>query len=253
MTRVVTQPVDCTLPVYAWMQDQYSLNGTIEVELFYPEYRPERTQTWTVEKVDEMVKLVASGEVNVGQKLSTYGPGINKLFHDALAEYPVKGKSVLVLGGSSGPWVEAFCIHYGAATITTVDVNKPLSEDPRLFTLSVPELEATKDQFDILVSFSTLEHEGLGRYGDPLNPNADLERMIKIRQLLKPGGLFFLGVPNSQDGLIFNAQRTYGPVRFPMLIDGWVVEKTFGTPLETCYSRPIKKWAQPLHILSRKP
>lgn len=31
--------------------------------------------------------------------------------------------------------------------------------------------------FDAIVSFSGLEHDGLGRYGDPLNPYGDLSAM----------------------------------------------------------------------------
>jgi len=27
--------------------------------------------------------------------------------------------------------------------------------------------------FDMVFSFSSIEHDGLGRYGDPLNPNGD--------------------------------------------------------------------------------
>lgn len=41
----------------------------------------------------------------------------------------------------------------------------------------------------------------------PTNDNADLERIVKIWQLIKRGDRFYLGVPNAQDGVIWNAQR----------------------------------------------
>ena len=48
--------------------------------------------------------------------------------------------------------------------------------------------------FDFGISYSSLEHAGLGRYGDPLNAVGDLQAMSRISCMLKPGGLFFLDV-----------------------------------------------------------
>ena len=41
---------------------------------------------------------------------------------------------------------------------------------------------------DFVVTYSSLEHSGLGRYGDKLNPAADLEAMAQAWCMLKPGG-----------------------------------------------------------------
>jgi hypothetical protein len=40
-------------------------------------------------------------------------------------------------------------------------------------------LAGNLEPFDAMVSFSSLEHSGLGRYGDGLNPWADLITMAK--------------------------------------------------------------------------
>lgn len=61
-------------------------------------------------------------------------------------------------------------------------------------------------------------HPPPGRYGDPLNPDADLEAMAKARSILKPGGLLFLTVPVGPDVLVFNLHRRYGPARLPLLL-----------------------------------
>jgi len=218
-------------------QSAFSLGGRVKVVEMYPTYVNETVGPhWTREGVEGMVKAAESGQPNVGQSLSTYGPYTNGIFHDAFKAFSVAGKSVLVLG-SRAPWVEAFCIAYGAANITTVDFNKPTTDDPRLTTISIPELDATDAMFDILVSYSSLEHDGLGRYGDPVNPHGDLERMKKIRGLLKSDGLFFLGVPNANDALVFNAHRVYGPIRFPLLIEGWTLLRYAREPIEP--ERPL--------------
>ena len=62
--------------------------------------------------------------------------------------------------------------------------------------------------FDTAFSYSSIEHAGLGRYGDPLNPYADIEAVAQVACLLKPGGIFFLGFGIGRDKLEWNAHRT---------------------------------------------
>ena len=53
--------------------------------------------------------------------------------------------------------------------------------------------------FDAVVTVSSLEHSGLGRYGDPVNPWADLIAMARSWCITKPGGKMFIGVPTGPD------------------------------------------------------
>jgi hypothetical protein len=76
------------------------------------------------------------------------------------------------------------------------------------------------EQFDSIVSFSSLEHSGLGRYGDPMNPNGDIEAIRQIHCMLKSRGMLFLGLPTNDDGsshIEFNAHRVYGKARLDVL------------------------------------
>ena len=41
----------------------------------------------------------------------------------------------------------------------------------------------------------SFDHDGLGRYGDPLNPAGDLVAMETVKRVLKDEGLLFLTVP----------------------------------------------------------
>jgi hypothetical protein len=84
------------------------------------------------------------------------------------------------------------------------------------------------EEFDTIASFSSLEHTGLGRYGDPLNPNGDIEAMRQIHCMLKPGGLLFLGLPTNDDGsshIEFNVHRVYGNARLNLMFEGWKLLK----------------------------
>lgn len=46
-----------------------------------------------------------------------------------------------------------------------------------------------------MISYSSLEHSGLGRYGDELNPDGDIEAAEEVWCMLKKGGYFIIGLP----------------------------------------------------------
>ncbi len=57
-----------------------------------------------------------------------------------------------------------------------------------------------------------LEHFGLGRYGDPINPNGHLIGLNNMIKLLKSEADFFLSIPlDIKNTVQFNAHRTFNP------------------------------------------
>lgn len=63
-----------------------------------------------------------------------------------------------------------------------------------------------------LSSFHAIEHFGLGRYGDPLDPDACFKAMHSMARVLAPGGHLYFGIPiGPQDKLMFNAHRIFHP------------------------------------------
>ena len=54
-----------------------------------------------------------------------------------------------------------------------------------------------------------VEHIGLGRYGDALDPQGDLKAMAELERILAPRGHLFFVVPVGRPKLQFNAQRIY--------------------------------------------
>ena len=85
--------------------------------------------------------------------------------------------------------------------------------------------------FDVVFSFSSLEHSGLGRYGDPLAPYGDAEAVAQLWCAVRPGGLFFLGLPSFSDDdqrrrmcrVFWNSHRVYGYVRLQHVTANWQV------------------------------
>jgi hypothetical protein len=55
------------------------------------------------------------------------------------------------------------------------------------------------------------EHIGLGRYGDPLNPNGTSLAFAELARVLAPGGNLYLALPVGRPRLCFNAHRIHSP------------------------------------------
>ena len=63
-----------------------------------------------------------------------------------------------------------------------------------------------------LSSLHAIEHFGLGRYGDPIDPDAWKKVLIAVQKKLARGGRFFLSVPiGVKDKVCFNAHRIFSP------------------------------------------
>ena len=142
------------------------------------------------------------------------------MLYECLERYPIKNKNVAIIG-SVTPWHESLCLAYGGIP-TTIEYNKLTTDDSRLNLITVDDYNKNPIEFDAAFSISSFEHDGLGRYGDPLDPDGDLKAMAKVReQMLKKDGLLYLAVPTGRDTLWWNAHRIYGMRRWYKLIDGF--------------------------------
>jgi SAM-dependent methyltransferase len=102
--------------------------------------------------------------------------------------------------------------------------------DVRDFHLSIPNIRftranlATKDFYlvdycDSLSCLHSLEHFGLGRYGDPVDYNGHLIGWENMFRMLKKGGKFYFSVPIGNQRLEFNAHRVFSMVYLLGLIE----------------------------------
>lgn len=64
---------------------------------------------------------------------------------------------------------------------------------------------------DSLSCLHAIEHFGLGRYGDPIDPLGYERGIANMAQLLKSGGRFYLSTPIGQERVEFNANRVFDP------------------------------------------
>ena len=173
---------------------------------------------WRKEALDLHLSYIKEGR-DVGP---SHYVGSHKALQRAMDVVNVKGKSTGIFGSIS-PWVESILHYNGVKSPTmTVDYNQPISFDERMETESMISMLEGDRQFEVIVSYSSIEHDGQGRYGDPLDPDGDLAAMKEVWIKVSPGGCLILNVPiGLTDTFTWYSQRYYGPSRLPLLVRGW--------------------------------
>ena len=66
-------------------------------------------------------------------------------------------------------------------------------------------------KFDSVSSLHSIEHFGLGRYGDTIDPNGHITGLINIAGLVDTGGYLYISFPIGESQVEFNAQRIIAP------------------------------------------
>lgn len=205
------------------LYDAFTMNQQIQVVYRFRDdsYSSSAPLVYTKAVIDEYIQMARSGETFYYGATDTY-------LYNALNKYRslISNKNVAVIG-SNVPWYESILLAYEAKP-TTIEYNTILSEDPRIEVFTVDAYEKNGKLFDAILSISSFEHDGLGRYGDPINPDGDLEAMQRAKKMLKKGGLLFLAVPVGHDCLVWNLHRIYGKVRLKALLSGWRIVEYFG-------------------------
>lgn len=113
-----------------------------------------------------------------------------------------------------GSRVDGFIAHLLAAglKVNMIDVRPFSGEAKNLYTIIDDATMMRQFKDNSLQSLSALcspEHFGLGRYGDPVDPEACFQFFEKVQQKLKPGGRAYIAVPVGQDRVEFNAHRVF--------------------------------------------
>lgn len=62
---------------------------------------------------------------------------------------------------------------------------------------------------DSLSSLHVIEHIGLGRYGDPVDPQGTSKAAMEITRVMAPGGCAYISVPIGRTRVQFNGQRVF--------------------------------------------
>lgn len=158
---------------------------------------------WPTRGIDRLIERVLNSEDVSPRNYIGVAIDFYMLFHSR----PISGKSVLIVG-SATPWLEAIAVGYGAAAVVSVDFKPVVVNHPSLKFLSFEQLGDTR--FDVIISFSSIEHAGLGRYGDPIDPDLDAKALVSLRKYCQPETILYLGLPTAwRSALCWNHHRIY--------------------------------------------
>ena len=67
-----------------------------------------------------------------------------------------------------------------------------------------------------------LEHIGLGRYGDPIDPAGSERAARELARVLAPGGRLYFSTPVGRERVCFNAHRVFAPQSVERMFAGLV-------------------------------
>ena len=76
---------------------------------------------------------------------------------------------------------------------------------------NITGLEKPSDSILSLSCLHVVEHVGLGRYGDPIDPLGSERALNELARVLAPGGRLYLSVPVGRERVCFNAHRVFDP------------------------------------------
>ena len=224
------------------LKDRYTVGNKIPVIDWYRDdsYSPNKPLFYSKKVVDEYI-------AKAKKKQQCYYGITDTWLYQALRDFSIRKRSVAIMG-SVKPWYESVVIANRGIPYT-IEYNKLETDDRRLHLMTVDEYEKKGKKFDVVFSISSFEHDGLGRYGDRLDPDGDLKAMQKVKKMLKRKGVLYLSVPVGRDALVWNVHRVYGKVRLPMLLKGWKVLKTYGFH-KSMFDLPLKNnGEQPIFVL----
>lgn len=205
----------------AHLLNRYTMDGSIAMEKWYfDDSAAFNGMKYDIGQFNAMISDAKKG-------MSRNYPETDGLLHRALADHPIRGKTVVVMG-SGNPWYEAIAVANECRHCYVIEYQKRFLDHPMVTYLTVDEYNSNPMRFDCAISISSFEHDGLGRYGDPLNPDGDIEAMKRMRSTIIDGGLLYLAIPTGTDKVVWNAHRIYGRTRLPKLLDGWEQVSMYG-------------------------
>jgi len=111
--------------------------------------------------------------------------------------------------------------------VYVIDVREYEWKTPPGVVVIVEDIRSTQFRsgfFDAVTAISTIEHIGLGRFGDQLDESGDRSAIIEMTRVLKKGGELLMTVPFGR-GTVTPMHRVYDSKALDFLVEGLSVEK----------------------------
>jgi SAM-dependent methyltransferase len=166
------------------------------------------------------------------QKLGFEGEGQTEISSERFIEYPwafknLEQKNTKILDvGSTGSYFPLALACLGHK-VYVIDIRpyEYRSHHPNLKDIigDIRHTEFPDNFFDAVTAISTIEHIGLGRYGDPLDKEGDKKATQEIRRILKPKGKLLLTVPYGKPA-VTKLNRVYDANKLQSILKDFKIE-----------------------------
>ena len=127
--------------------------------------------------------------------------------HEIFKAQPIKHIDI-------GSRIDGFIAHLAVFREVEVFDIRPLGNSIKNVTFKrvdfMKETVLYENYCDSVSCLHTIEHFGLGRYGDEVDPKGHLKGFNSIAMMLKPKGTFYFSVPMGPNRIEFNAHRIFG-------------------------------------------
>jgi len=147
-------------------------------------------------------KFLQSGEIKSGH----YFLQDIYMAREIYKAHPVKHVDI-------GSRIDGFITHLAVFREVEVFDIRPLEVSDKNIIFTQADLTKVDKKFieytDSISCLHTIEHFGLGRYGDEIDPDGHLKGFEVITNILKPSGKFYFSVPMGKNRIEFNAHRIF--------------------------------------------
>jgi len=125
-------------------------------------------------------------------------------------------KSAVTKHFDIGSRIDGFIAHLLSMEIevTLIDIREAPAVVENLHTIVDDATRLTQiadSSIESMSALCSLEHFGLGRYGDPVDPEACFKCFQEIQKKMKKGGNLYISVPIGKERVEFNAHRVFYP------------------------------------------
>jgi hypothetical protein len=130
-----------------------------------------------------------------------------------------------------GSRIDGFIGHLAVfREVEVIDIRPPPGGIPGVAFHQLDLMEELPEKWvgstDSLSCLHTIEHFGLGRYGDPLDPAGHLKGLDRLKRMVKPGGVLYVSTPIGPERVEFNAHRVFAAkTLIGWFADGWSIER----------------------------
>ncbi|MGZ3651419.1 MAG: DUF268 domain-containing protein [Bdellovibrionota bacterium] len=91
--------------------------------------------------------------------------------------------------------------------------------------VNITELPFASGSVKSLSCLHVLEHIGLGRYGDPVDPEGMAKACRELGRVAAPGASLFLSLPVGRERVCFNMHRVSDPGTLPKIFSGFQLKE----------------------------